>query len=148
MISGSRVQPNKLQTFGVVAMIALLLGNPAKSDTLVIAENWSAAISENRIDDWWALHTPDAVIVDLGTTYASPDRIRGWGQYHATKVNGLFTPIEVLRNDPSCLVWLSDYQDTRMTARFVIAKSLVGDRIYRIRIDWDRPGAEARNGCG
>lgn len=132
-------------------ILALLLGlagtSAAKADAPAIASAWADAITDNRMDDWMALHTDEAVMIDLGNTYDTQRRIRGWGRHHAVLVRGVFTPTEILLNQADCVIWLADYRDRFMHATFAIAKRLEDGRIAHIRIDRDSPTAPARHGC-
>jgi hypothetical protein len=128
--------------------LALMLALPAQAtEPPRIATQWSAAIAGDRINDWMALHAPDATMHDLGTDYRTPDRIRGWGVWHAHRVQGIFTPTATLHDDGACVIWTADYVDLLMTARFVIAMTLADGRITHTRIDRDRPDAPARTLC-
>lgn len=132
-------------------ILALLLGfsgtSAGKADPPAIASAWADAITDNRIDDWMALHTEDAVMVDLGNLYDTQRRIRGWGRHHAVLVRGVFTPTEILLNQSDCVIWLADYRDRFMRATFAIAKHLENGRIAHTRIDRDSAYAPARRGC-
>jgi hypothetical protein len=132
-------------------ILALLLGlavtSAVKADTPAIVSAWADAITDNRMDDWMALHTAGAVMIDLGNTYDTQRRIRGWGRHHAVLVRGVFTPTETLLSREDCVIWLADYRDRFMRATFAIAKHLKDGRIAHIRIDRDSADALARQGC-